>query len=124
MTKPTDAELEILQVLWEQQPCSVKVVHEYISRQRDVGYTTTLKQMQRMLEKGLIRREPGKGKSYNYSAAESREATKGKLFDRLVENAFGNSVQDLMMHALGRGKASKDEIDAIRRFIDQLDEDE
>ncbi len=119
--KPSDAELEILQVLWAHQPCSVKVVHEHISQTKDVGYTTTLKQMQRMLDKGLVHRRPGKGKSYDYSASESPETTKSKLFDRLVENAFDNSVQELMMHAIGRGKASKEELAAIRQFLDQLD---
>ena len=121
--KPSDAELEILQVLWTHQPCSVKVVHEHISQTKDVGYTTTLKQMQRMLDKGLVQRQPGKGKSYDYSATESPEATKSKLFDRLVENAFDNSVQELMMHAIGRGKASKEELAAIRQFLDQLDQE-
>ncbi|MCP4884188.1 MAG: BlaI/MecI/CopY family transcriptional regulator, partial [Flavobacteriales bacterium] len=107
LNKPSEAELEILQVLWEHQPCSVKLVHEIISRKKEVGYTTTLKQMQRMLDKGLVTREPGVGKSYNYTAAEKAEKTKGKLFDNLVANAFGNSVNELMMHALGKAKMSK-----------------
>ena len=120
--KPSDAELEILQVLWEHQPCSVKFVHEIISKKKEVGYTTTLKQVQRMLDKGLVEREPGEGKSYNYSATEKAEKTKGKLFDRLVENAFGNSVSDLMLHALGKSKATPEEIEELKAFIKKLDE--
>ena len=120
--KPSNAELEILQVLWAHQPCSVKFVNEIISKKKEVGYTTTLKQMQRMQEKGLVERERGEGKSFNYSATEKAEKTKSKLFDRLVENAFGNSVSELMMHALGKTKATPEEIEALKKFIKKLDE--
>lgn len=119
--KPSNAELEILQVLWEHQPCSVKFVHEIISKKKEVGYTTTLKQVQRMLDKGLVERERGAGKSFNYSATEKAEKTKSKLFDRLVENAFGNSVSELMMHALGKTKATPEEIEELKKFIKKLD---
>ena len=119
--KPSDAELEILQVLWEHQPCSVKFVHEIISKKKEVGYTTTLKQVQRMQDKGLVERERGEGKSYNYSATEKAEKTKSKLFDRLVENAFGNSVSELMLHALGKSKATPEEIEELKTFIKKID---
>lgn len=120
--KPSAAELEILQVIWTNQPCTVKVVHAQISQIREVGYTTTLKQIQRMLNKGLLTRQPGKGKSYLYSAAEPAQTTQGQLFDRLVENAFGNSITELMMHALGKSKASPDEIEQIKKIISDLDQ--
>lgn len=120
--KPSAAELEILQVVWANQPCTVKVIHEHVSQIREIGYTTTLKQIQRMLDKGLLTRQPGKGKSYLYSAAESAQTTQGQLFDRLVENAFGNSVTELMMHALGKSKASPDEIEQIKKIIADLDQ--
>lgn len=120
--KPSNAELEILQVLWEHQPCAVKFIHEIISKKKEVGYTTTLKQVQRMHEKGLVEREPGEGKSYNYSATEKAEKTKSKLFDRLVESAFGNSVSELMLHALGKSKATPEEIEELKAFIKKIDE--
>ncbi|MGJ8563151.1 MAG: BlaI/MecI/CopY family transcriptional regulator [Alphaproteobacteria bacterium] len=119
--KPSEAETAILHVLWERQPCLVKTVHDALSATKDVGYTTTLKQIQRLLDKGLVKREPGPGKSFLYSAAVTEEDTKGKLFDRFVETTFSNSVSELVMHALGNGKPSDAEIDEIRKFLDQLD---
>ena len=120
--KPSEAELEILQVLWEHQPCSVKLVHEQISRQRQVGYTTTLKQMQRMLDKGLVKRSEGQGKSHVYRAAESVDSIRGTLFDGLLTRVFGNSVSDLVLHALGSEKTSDEELDKIREFLDRMEQ--
>ena len=114
--------MEILQVLWEHQPCSVKLVHEQISRQRQVGYTTTLKQMQRMLDKGLVKRSEGQGKSHVYRAAESVDSIRGTLFDGLLTRVFGNSVSDLVLHALGSEKTSDEELDKIREFLDRMEQ--
>ncbi len=119
--KPSAAETAILNVLWERQPCSVKTVHEVLSATKDVGYTTTLKQMQRLFEKGMVLREPGEGKSYNYRAAVAESETKTDLFDRFVETAFGDSVSDLVMHALGNEKTSDAEIEKIKQFIAKLE---
>lgn len=119
--KPSAAETAILNILWDKQPCSVKTVHEILSKEKDVGYTTTAKQMQRLFDKGMITREPGEGKSHLYSAIVSETETKSQLFDRFVENAFGNSVSELVMHALGNERASDQEIEAIRDFIEKLD---
>ncbi len=119
--KPSEAETAILRVLWENQPCTVKTIHEIISASKEVGYTTTLKQVQRLLEKGLVAREPGPGKSFVYSAVNSAEDTQSKLFNRFVENTFGNSVSDLVMHALGKGEPSQAELDEIREFLKTLD---
>ncbi len=121
--KPSEAETAILRVLWQEQPCTVKTIHEIISQSKDVGYTTTLKQVQRLLDKGLLAREPGPGKSYLYRAVNSAEDTKSKLFDRFVETAFGNSVSDLVMHALGNGDPSEAEIEQIRAFLEKLDKE-
>lgn len=121
LNKPSEAETAILHVLWDKQPCTVKMIHETLSQLRDVGYTTTLKQIQRLLDKGLVSREPGPGKSYIYHAAVSEDETKGRLFERFVETAFSNSVSDLVMHALGHGHASKEEIAKIRDLLDTLD---
>lgn len=120
-TKPSAAETAILTVLWDKQPCTVKAVHAALAETKDVGYTTTLKQVQRMHDKGLVKRQPGEGKSYIYSAVETETATKSALFDRFVENAFGNSVSDLVMHALGNENTSDAEIDAIKAFIAKLE---
>jgi predicted transcriptional regulator len=119
--KPSSAEVEILQILWEQQPCSVRAVHEQISESKDVGYTTILKQLQRMQEKGLVTRTPGVGKSFNYSAVETATKTKTKLLDRLLESAFRGNVNDLVMHALGDAETSSEELDAIKKFIADLE---
>ncbi|MBL4870524.1 MAG: BlaI/MecI/CopY family transcriptional regulator [Robiginitomaculum sp.] len=86
--KPSEAEVEILQILWERQPCSVRIVHENISRFKDVGYTTTLKQLQRMQDKGLVSREPGEGKSFKYSAVEEAGTTQSKLLSQLLKPLF------------------------------------
>jgi len=119
--KPSEAETAILQILWEHQPCTVKTIHEYISMTKDVGYTTTLKQVQRLLDKGLLARESGPGKSYLYRAVNSAVDTKSKLFDRFVETTFGNSVSDLVMHALGNAEPSEDELREIKAFLEKMD---
>lgn len=117
LKKPSEAEVEILQILWERQPCSVRSVHEDISRFKDVGYTTILKQLQRMQDKGLVRREPGEGKSFNYSAVETAQATQSKLLGRLLRTAFKGDVNELVMHALGDAKTSGEDLAAIKKFI-------
>ena len=120
--KPSAAETAILNVLWEDQPCSVKSIHERLSAQKDVGYTTTLKQIQRMFDKGLVAREPGEGKSFNYRALVSEDETKTHLFNRFVETTFGNSVSDLVMHALGKSEASDAELEKIKQFLRDMEQ--
>lgn len=120
--KPSAAETAILNVLWEDQPCSVKVIHERLSASKDVGYTTTLKQIQRMFDKGLVARERGEGKSYDYRALVSEDETKTHLFNRFVETTFGNSVSDLVMHALGKSEASDDELEKIKQFLRDMEQ--
>lgn len=122
--KPSEGETAILQILWEDQPCSVKEVHERLQATKTVRYTTTLKQMQRLFEKGLVTRTQGPGKSYLYSTTEAVDETRSKLFNRLVENAFGNSVSGLVMHALGKGNPTEDEIEEIRAFLNALETEE
>jgi BlaI family penicillinase repressor len=121
IAKPSPGETAILQVLWESQPCSVKAIHAALSQTKTVGYTTTLKQVQRMHTKGLVRRTPGEGKSFNYFAAVDESDTKSRLFDRFVSTAFEGSVPDLVMHALGTDKASPDDIEKIREFLNSLE---
>lgn len=116
---PSEAEAEILQIVWQRQPVSVRTVHEEVRQNRDVGYTTVLKQLQRMLDKGLVDRIPGEGKSFDYVATQPASETRTTLLDRLVRTVFGNSTNKLVMHALGRDDVSADEIDAIKAFIEE-----
>ncbi|MEM8583467.1 MAG: BlaI/MecI/CopY family transcriptional regulator [Bacteroidota bacterium] len=118
---PTEAQLEILQVLWAHQPCSVRFIHETISKNRDIGYTTVLKQVQRMQEEGRLMRKPGPGKSYLYEATESAKETRGRVLERVVKNAFGDSLSELMLHALGNGKIKDEEIAKIKALINKID---
>ena len=120
--KPSEAELEILQVLWESEPTNVRFVHEQLAKKKYVGYTTTLKQMQRMLDKALIKRE-GSGKSYVYSSNVSEQDIQASLFDKVVEGAFQGSAMDLVMHALGRGKDSAEELSELRDFLIKMEDD-
>lgn len=118
---PSEAEAEILQIVWQRQPVSVRTVHEEIRKSRDVGYTTVLKQLQRMLDKGLVDRIQGKGKSFDYVATRPASETRTTLIDRLVRTVFGNSTNDLVMHALGREDVSVSEIEQIKAFIAELE---
>ncbi len=118
--KPSDAELEILQIIWELEPVSVKDIHEVISKSKSVGYTTTLKQIQRMLEKDLLKREKV-GKSHLYASKINKEDTQHHLFDRLLNSVFKGSAMNLAMHALGKTKANADEIEMLRKMLDKME---
>lgn len=121
--KPSEAHLEILQILWEHEPTSVAFVHEQIVKKKNVGYTTTLKNLQRMLEKGLIQRE-GSGKSYQYSAAIQESDIQSRLFDRLLNTAFKGSAMEIVMHALGRSKPSPEELSQLREYLANIKDDD
>jgi BlaI family penicillinase repressor len=118
--KPTDAELEILQVLWQHGPTTVRVVNDQLSQRREVGYTTTLKIMQLMLEKGLVRRDD-EGRSHIYQAAVREQDTQGVLLDRFMEATFGGSALKLVMQALGHRRTSPDELAQIRRLLNDIE---
>lgn len=120
---PTAAELEILNVLWEAQPLTVKDVHDKLTETKEVGYTTTLKIMQNMLGKGLLSREPN-GKSHLYSTTFKQEETRGKLLDRFLESTFSGSASSLVMQLLGNKRTSKKELDEIKRIIDQMENEQ
>jgi len=121
IVKPSEAEVEILQILWDEQPCSVRRVHEAIGASKDVGYTTILKQLQRMQDKGLVTREHGDGKSFLYTAAQPEDQTQSTLLGRLMKTAFRGDVNELVMHALGDAKASGEDLEAIKDFIAQIE---
>ncbi|MCG8384568.1 MAG: BlaI/MecI/CopY family transcriptional regulator [Cytophagales bacterium] len=118
--KPTEKELEILQVLWTQGPATVRAVNDRLGKGREIGYTTTLKLMQIMFDKGLVSRQK-EGKTHIYSAEISEEKTQNQLLDRLLDTAFKGSAMKLVMQALGHKKPSKEELEEIRKYIDQLE---
>ncbi|MBI5916979.1 MAG: BlaI/MecI/CopY family transcriptional regulator [Bacteroidetes bacterium] len=120
LPKPTDSELEILQVLWENGPSSVRFVNDELSKRRDIGYTTTLKLMQIMHEKSLVVRNTD-ARSHIYEAAIERDATQRNLLGNFVDNVFSGSAMNLVMQALGNHKASKEELDQIKALIEKIE---
>lgn len=118
--KPTESELEILQILWEKGNCTVREVHEILTLNKEAGYTTTLKLMQIMHEKGLVQRDTS-SKTHIYHALASQQKTQQHLVSRLIENAFSGSAASLVMQALGNHTSSKDEIEAIRKYLNELE---
>lgn len=113
---PSEAELEILQVLWKIEPATVRQLHEVLIVQKDVGYTTTLKQVQRLFEKGILAREAS-GKSHLYTTEYKEDNAKAKLFGKLKDTVFNGSVMDLVMHALGEEEPSLDELEQLEKFL-------
>lgn len=117
--KPTESELEILQVLWERQKATVRDVHETLAQTKDVGYTTTLKLMQIMYDKGLVKRDES-SKTHIYEPLASREKTQKQLVSRMVDTLFQGSPAQLVMQALGQHKTSAGELEEIQRLLDNL----
>lgn len=118
-TKPTESELEILQVLWSAQSATVRHVHEELSKTKDSGYTTTLKLMQIMFEKGLVTRDDS-SKTHIYQPAVSREKTQKQLVNKMIDTLFAGSSANLVLQALGGHDASEEELAKIQELIDQL----
>lgn len=118
--RPTEAELEILSVLWRSGPSTVRAVNEILNDRKEVGYTTTLKFMQIMLEKGLLDRVEH-GRLHIYRPMVKEEDIQEKLVDRLLETAFGGSAKKLVMHALGNHEASAEELLEIKALIRKLE---
>ncbi len=121
--KPTEKELEILQVLWKKGPSNVRQVNDIISAHNEIAYTTTLKLMQIMLDKGLVRRIK-EGKLHIYEAAISEEKTQKQLVDKLLETAFKGSAMKMVMQVLGNNKSSRAELEEIRAYLDQLENEQ
>ncbi len=115
--KPTESEMEILNILWELGPATVRDVHEKLALTKDAGYTTTLKLMQIMLEKQLVTRDAST-KTHVYTAAVSQHNTRGQIVQRMIENVFNGSAMQLVMQALGNHPASADELAQIRQYLD------
>ena len=120
LPRPTDAELAILRVLWEHGPATVREVQEALNPIKATGYTTVLKFMQIMFEKGLVTRDDSE-RSHVYAAAVRAEETQRQLVGDLLERAFGGSAQKLVLQALSSKKASVTELAEIRQLIQELE---
>jgi predicted transcriptional regulator len=118
LPKPTETELELLRVLWEKGPATVRELHDEVNLQRAVGYTSVLKILQIMTEKGLVEREES-NKAHIYRAAASQEETQNQLLRDLSERLFSGSAAQLAMHALAMQPTSDEELDEIRTLIEQ-----
>ncbi|MDW3651617.1 MAG: BlaI/MecI/CopY family transcriptional regulator [Bacteroidia bacterium] len=116
--QPSEAQLEILQILWEHEPSTVRFVHEVMSEKKEVGYTTILKQMQRMTEKGLIEAVSQQGKSHEFKALVKESKIRKRLFNQFKENVFKGSAMDLVMHALGDSKPSEEELAQLQQWLE------
>jgi predicted transcriptional regulator len=120
-TRPTDAEIDILRVLWARGPSTVREVHDVLSANREFAYTTTLKLLQLMTEKGITVRED-EGRVHRYRAAAAREETQRHLVRELLDRAFGGSATQLVLQALAARPASADELREIRRLLADYEE--
>ncbi|HNQ84233.1 MAG TPA: BlaI/MecI/CopY family transcriptional regulator [Bacteroidales bacterium] len=120
--KPTETELEILSILWNKGPATVRDVNDEMSRSKPTGYTTTLKLMQIMAEKGLVEREMD-GRSHIYHALARQEDAQVSMLDRLLETAFGGSASKLVMQTLGNHKTTESELKEIKLLIKKLEEE-
>ncbi len=118
-TKPTESELDILRILWDKETATVRDVHEILSLHKDSGYTTTLKLMQIMYEKGIVTRDDS-SKVHIQKAAISEKNTQQQFLGKMIDTLFGGSSTKLVMQALGNHKASNEELQEIELLITQL----
>src|SRR5476651_2393187 len=119
--EPTKSELEILTVLWEKGPTTVRAVNDELLKVKDVNYTTTLKLMQIMADKGILKRDESRMK-HVYHVAEAEEKTKDHLLDKFIDSVYQGSAGKLVMQLLGNKKASKEDLASIREMLDKLGE--
>jgi predicted transcriptional regulator len=119
--KPTESELEILQILWQNGSATVRDVHEELAKSKDVGYTTTLKLMQIMHDKGLVKRDESM-RTHIYQPAVNKERTQKHLLDKMIDSLFGGSSTQLVLQALGSGEqnVSAEELDQIQTLLNNL----
>jgi BlaI family penicillinase repressor len=119
-TEPTKAELEILQVLWALGPSTVRLVNDKLNEQREVNYTSTLKTMQIMADKGILRRDESEMK-HVYHAVEEEQKTQEHLLDRFIDSVYQGATEKLVMQLLGNRKTSKEDLARIREILDGLE---
>ncbi len=123
LPRPTDAELAILRVLWKHKRATVREVHDELADSQTTGYTTVLKLMQIMTDKGLVERDES-NRAHVYRPRISEQRTKGQLVGDLLDRAFGGSTGELVMQALSSRKASEEELAEIRTLLDSLERKE
>ncbi|GAA4308447.1 BlaI/MecI/CopY family transcriptional regulator [Mucilaginibacter gynuensis] len=119
--EPTKSELEILQVLWEHGPSTVRAVNDELVKQKDVNYTTTLKLMQIMADKGILKRDESQMK-HIYSVVQEEQETKSHLLDKFVDSMYKGSASKLVMQLLGNKKTSQAELDEIKDLLKKFEE--
>ena len=119
--KPTASELEILNILWSKGPSTVREVHEVLEKSKDAGYTTTLKLMQIMHEKKLLKRDES-SKSHVYTADVSQAKMKSQLVKGMIDTLFNGSATQLVMQALGSYKANAAELDEIKKYLKEMEQ--
>lgn len=120
---PTEGELEILQVLWDRGPSTVREVLEVLNQRRPRAYTSIMSLLNIMTDKGLVTREP-QGRAFVYKSRRPRERTLGKIVDSVLGQAFGGSAHKLVNHVLQQSKPSPEELDEIRRVIESYERQE
>jgi predicted transcriptional regulator len=118
--QPTPSELEILHILWNRGPSTVREIHDQLSKEKDVGYTSALKLLQIMTTKGLVTRTEDQ-RAHVYSASEPAEATKQQLATDVLQRVFRGSASQLMQHALSGRRSSRQELDEIRALLDEYE---
>ena len=118
--RPTEGELAILRILWKRGPATVREVHEGLSPDKPTGYTTTLKLLQIMADKGLVQRDETK-RAHVYEAREAPETTQAQLVHDLVDRVFAGSAARLVLHAISGKRASKKELAEIRKALDEAE---
>ena len=118
--KPTESELEVLQILWEFGPSTVRFINDRLKRDKKVGYTTTLKIMQIMTEKGMLSRDTEK-KTHIYTSLISQKDAQQQMLDKLLNTVFGGSAQKLVLQALGNHKSTKKELEEIKKIISEME---
>lgn len=118
--KPTESEMNILGVLWNHGPCTVREVHDHLYREDGGGYTTALKLLQIMHGKGLVARDDAL-RAHVFSAAVEKSSTQGRFLSDMVASVFDGSASQLVLHALGSQQASREELDQIRALLDHIE---
>jgi BlaI family transcriptional regulator, penicillinase repressor len=119
-TQPTEVELQILRVLWERGSCTARQIHDVRTEQKDTNYSTTVKMLSVMLEKGLLKRDEA-ARPHVYRPAASRQATQRRMLRDLIRNAYAGSAGSLVLQALSSQRASPEEVAAIRRLLDEME---
>jgi predicted transcriptional regulator len=119
-TQPTEVELQILRILWELGPSPVRLIHGRLQAEKGTNYSTTVKMLSVMLDKGLVAREE-EARPHVYRAVVSQDRARKRMLQELIDKVYGGSAKSLVLHALSAKKASRAELDEIRQLLDQLE---